>query len=188
MTTETASTSALALCAGALDRFLDAAGRLFLIIANICLAIMLLATAVTIILRPFGISFFWIWPWTMILFVWMTFFGFFAVYRLKKDIAVDFMVLKMGERAMQWSRYFVAIMTITVTGAILWQMPTIIELQVGPIDSAILPWDAELERYFLSWPLAISTALVMLESVLEILKAMNGVPEVRPSHVTDPEG
>jgi len=89
---------------------------------------------------------------------------------------------------MHWTRYFVAVVIIIVSGSLLWQMPTIIESQVGPIDSAVLPWDSELERYFLSWPLVFSTALVMLESVLDILKAWVGIHETRPSHVTDPEG
>jgi len=185
---EKESTPTVARIVGVLDSFLGFCGRMFLIIANSCLIVMLFGTAVTIVLRPLDVSFYWIWPWTMIFFVWMTFFGFFAVYRYKKDIAVDFMVLKIGPGAMHWTRYFVAVVIIIVSGSLLWQMPTIIESQVGPIDSAVLPWDSELERYFLSWPLVFSTALVMLESVLDILKAWVGIPETRPSHVTDPEG
>lgn len=188
MNQDTESRSALATIAGLLDNFLGICGNLFLIIANICLAVMLIGTATTIVLRPFNISFYWIWPWTMVFFVWMTFFGFFAVYRFKKDIAIDFMVMRMGSRAMHWTRYFVALVIITVTGTLLWQMPAIIEMQVGPVDGALLPWDTELERYFLSWPLAISTTLVLLESVLELFKIMLGIPELRPSHITEPEG
>ena len=86
------------------------------------------------------------------------------------------------------SRYFVALVIIIVTGTILWQMPTIIESQAGPVDGAILPGDLEVQRYFLSWPLAISCALILLEAILEILKAASGLPEAPPSHLTDPEG
>lgn len=172
---------------GSLDSALDACGRAFLVIANLCLLMMLFGTAVTIVLRPMGLSFYWIWPWTMVFFVWTAFFGFFAVYRLKKDIAVDFVVLRIGPRAMVASRYFVAAVIIVVTGTILWQMPTILEIQVGPIDGALLPGDIELERYFLSWPLAISCVLILAEAVLEILKAATGVPEAPPSHMTDPD-
>ena len=179
---------AIARIVGPLDHALGACGRLFLVLANLCLFLMLLGTAATIILRPIGISFYWIWPWTMVFFVWMSFFGFFAVYRLKKDIAVDFVVLHIGPKAMVASRYFVALVIIVVTGAILWQMPTIIESQAGPVDGAILPGDLEVQRYFLSWPLAISCALILLEAILEILKAASGLPEALPSHLTDPEG
>lgn len=172
---------------GSLDYALGACGRLFLVLANFCLFMMLLGTAATIILRPMGISFYWIWPWTMVFFVWMSFFGFFAVYRLKKDIAIDFVILHIGPKAMAASRYFVAGVIIVVTGAILWQMPTIIESQAGPVDGAILPGDLEVQRYFLSWPLAVSCGLILLEAVLEILKAATGVPEALRTHVTDPE-
>ena len=57
---------------------------------------MLFGTAATIVLRPFNISYYWIWPWTMQFFVWMSFVGFFVVYRLGKDIAVDFIIVPSG--------------------------------------------------------------------------------------------
>jgi len=59
-----------------LDGALEQLGRLFLVIANLCLLLMLLGTAATIVLRPFHLSFYWIWPWTMQFFVWMAFIGF----------------------------------------------------------------------------------------------------------------
>ena len=149
---------------------------------------MLIGTSATIILRPLEISFYWIWPWTMVFFVWMTFFGFFAVYRLKKDIAVDFVVMHIGRWAMTLTRYFVAVIIIVVMSTILWQMPTLIAAQAGPVEGALLPGDTEMERYFLSLPLAISCGLILLESVLEILKAASGVAEPVPTHLTDPEG
>ena len=182
------SGSAVARIVDLLDRVLESCGRAFLVVAHICLAVMLIGTAATIILRPLEISFYWIWPWTMVFFVWMTFFGFFAVYRLKKDIAVDFVMLRIGARAMTVSRYFVAIVIIVVTGVILWQMPIILEAQVGPVEGAMFPWGEELERYFLSTPLAISCALIFLESLVDIFKTALGVPEPLPSHITDPEG
>ena len=32
---------------------------------------MLAGTATTIVLRPFDLSYYWFWPWTMQFFVWM---------------------------------------------------------------------------------------------------------------------
>ena len=84
----------------ALDGFLEICGRLFHLLANLCLALMLIGTAFTIVLRPINVSFYWLWPWTMVFFVWMSFFGFYAVYRRGKDISVDFIILRMGDRAM----------------------------------------------------------------------------------------
>ncbi|NIA67659.1 TRAP transporter small permease subunit [Pelagibius litoralis] len=159
-----------------LDGALETLGKLFLVIANLCLLLMLIGTAATILLRPINLSFYWIWPWTMQFFVWMSFFGFYAVYRFRKDIAVDFVVLRLGDGAMIGTRYFVALVVLAVTGVILWQMPTIIESQVGVIDAVVTPW-GELERYTLSIPLGISCLLIFVNALLDLLKAWLGWPE-----------
>jgi len=159
-----------------MDTALERLGRLFLVIANVCLLLMLVGTAATILLRPVNLSFYWIWPWTMQFFVWMTFFGFYAVYRFRKDIAVDFVAMHLGGAAMVVTRYFAALVTIAVVGLILWQMPTIIESQVGVIDAVVTPW-GELERYTLSIPLGISCLLIFINGLLDIVKAACGLPE-----------
>jgi len=170
----------------ALDRFLELCGRLFHVLANLCLGLMLIGTAATIVLRPFDLSFYWIWPWTMVFFVWMSFLGFYVVYRRGKDIAVDFVVLRLGDGAMVATRYFVAAVTMAVVGAIIWQMPLILESQVGVIDGVVTPW-GEIERYSLSIPLGVSCVLIFLNAALDVLKALVGLPELLPSHRTDPD-
>ena len=147
---------------------------------------MLIGTAATIVLRPLNISYYWIWPWTMQFFVWMSFIGFFVVYRLGKDIAVDFIVLRLGATAMTISRVFVDLVILAVMGAILAQMPTIFESQVGVIDGVMTPW-GELERYTLSIPLAISCVLIFLNTVADLGKAWLGIPELKPTHELDPD-
>ena len=158
------------------DNALDRLAVLFHVIANGCLGIMLIGTAATIILRLFNTSYYWIWPWTMQCFVWMSFFGFFVVYRRRKDIAVDFVMNKLGIGAVVVSRYFVNLLILIVTGVMLLQMPTIIESQVGVIDGVITPW-GELERYTLSVPLAISCALIFLDTVVDTIQGLLGMPE-----------
>lgn len=170
-----------------LDAGLGALARVFLWAANICLFLMLLATAATIVLRPLGISFYWLWPWSMQVFVWMSFIGFFVIYRLKKDIAVDFVMRKLGPWAMVASRYFSAIVVIVVMVVILREMPLILSQQVGVIDGVIMPGGWELERYTLSVPLFASCALILLNAVLDIVKASLGIPEPEPDHVVGDE-
>jgi TRAP-type C4-dicarboxylate transport system permease small subunit len=166
----------------ALDGIMAGLASLFLWIANLCLFLMLLATAATIILRPFDISFYWLWPWSMVVFVWMSFFGFFVVYQRRKDIAVDFIMRRLGPGAMTASRYFVAATVIVVIGVILKEMPVILDSQVGVIDGVITPWGEELQRYTLSIPLAISCLLIFINALLDIAKAWWGVPEPVPEH------
>jgi len=159
-----------------LDGAFEWLGRLFLVFANLCLLVMLVGTAATIVLRPFHLSFYWIWPWTMQCFVWMAFFGFYAVYRFGKDIAVDFVAMHLGSWAIVITRYFAALVTMAVTGAILWQMPVILESQAGVVDAVVTPW-GEMPRYSLSVPLFLSSLLVFLNALLDVVKALCGWPE-----------
>jgi TRAP-type C4-dicarboxylate transport system permease small subunit len=152
-----------------LDLQLKRLSDLFLIIANGCLALMLVGTAATIILRLFDISFYWIWPWTMQFFVWMSFVGFYVVYRKGKDISVDFLVLKLGANAMRITQIGVPLLIIILMIIMLAQMPTILSSQVGVIDGVVTPW-GELERYTLSIPLGISCFLILINSTVTILK------------------
>jgi TRAP-type C4-dicarboxylate transport system permease small subunit len=165
-----------------LDRLFEALSTLFLFAANACLFLMLVGTALTILLRPLNVSFYWLWPWTMQVFVWMTFLGFFVVYRKGKDIAVDFVMRKLGPGAMRASRWFVIIVVLLVIGVILKEMPIILESQVGVIDGVVTPWGVELERYSLSLPLAASCLLIFLHALLDGAKAWLGWPEPE-SHI-----
>lgn len=164
------------------DRLFEGLATLFLWAANLCLFLMLIGTAATILLRPLDISFYWLWPWTMQVFVWMSFIGFFVVYRKGKDIAVDFVMRRLGSAAMRTSRWFVIATVLLVIGIILKEMPVILESQVGVIDGVITPWGAELERYTLSVPLAASCLLIFLHALLDAAKAWLGWPEPS-SHV-----
>ncbi len=164
------------------DRIFEGLATLFLWAANLCLFLMLIGTAATILLRPLDISFYWLWPWTMQVFVWMSFIGFFVVYRKGKDIAVDFVMRRLGPGAMRASRWFVIATVLLVIGIILVEMPVILESQVGVIDGVITPWGTELERYTLSIPLAASCLLIFLHALLDAAKAWLGWPEPT-SHV-----
>ncbi|MEZ5825561.1 MAG: TRAP transporter small permease subunit [Geminicoccaceae bacterium] len=169
-----------------LDDLMERLSDLFAVIANLCLFLMLAMTAATIVLRPFDISFYWLWPWSMQVFVWMSFFGFYVIYRRRKDIAVDFLMRRFGPWAMKASRWLVALVVVTVVGIILLEMPKVLRSQVGVIDGVITPWGDELERYTLSVPLAISCLLILVNAILDMLKAWLGWPEpVADHHVGD---
>jgi hypothetical protein len=86
------------------------------------------------------------------------------------------------------TRYFVAAVTIIVTGLMLIEAPGVLASQIGDIEGVITPWGTELERYTLSVPLFVSTFLVFLNACLDVVKAIGGVPEELQSHSLDPEG
>lgn len=159
------------------DRFNWSLGGAFLWLSNICLLVMLGLTTATILMRPFDISFYWMWPWTMVFFVWLSFFGFFALYARLKDVRVDFLANMLGPRGFAMTRILTGAATLLVTGIIIMQIPTVIATSRGVFDGAILPAGYELPRIALSIPLMISTVLVAFSAVLDLAKMAAGMPE-----------
>ncbi|MCB1384773.1 MAG: TRAP transporter small permease [Nitratireductor sp.] len=164
-----------------LDRLGWTMGGIFLWLSNLCLLAMLGLTTATIILRPLSMAPYWMWPWTMVFFIWLSFFGFFALYARLKDVRVDFLALRLGPRGMAATRLLSDIATLLVTGVLLSQLPTVIATSRGVYDGAILPAGIELPRLTLSVPLFVSTFLVALYALLDLAKMATGMPE----NVTD---
>jgi TRAP-type C4-dicarboxylate transport system permease small subunit len=155
-----------------LDRALDLCERLFLALANLCLAVMLFANMANIATRAlFDKGIVYVFPWSVVLFVWMTFLGFFVVYRRGKDITVDFLIDRLGERGRLASRLFVDVLVIGLMLVMLVQAPHIVRSQVGTIEMV------GLERYSMSIPLFVTAALIALDFLLDMIKALMGRPE-----------
>ncbi len=152
---------------GRLDRFLGGCERLFLALANLCLAVMLLANMVNIASRAlFDKGIVYVFPWSVVLFVWMTFLGFFVVYRRGKDITVGFVIERLGEAGQLASRVLVDVLVILLMVVILIQAPRIIQSQIGTIQMV------GLERYSLSLPLFVTSALILLNFALDLVQAL----------------
>jgi TRAP-type C4-dicarboxylate transport system permease small subunit len=113
----------------------------------------------------------YVFPWSVVLFVWMTFFGFFVVYRRGKDITVDFLIDRMGLRARFVSRLVVDVLVIGLMLVMLVQAPHILRSQVGTIEMV------GLERYSFSIPLFVTAALITLDFCLDLIKALMAQPE-----------
>jgi TRAP-type C4-dicarboxylate transport system permease small subunit len=155
-----------------IDRALCLCERLFLGLANLCLAIMLVANMANIASRAlFDKGIVYVFPWSIVLFVWMTFFGFFVVYRRGKDITVDFLIDRLGDRARLASRLLVDVLVVGLMLVMLAQAPHIIRSQVGTIEMV------GLERYSMSLPLFVTAALIALDFTLDMIKALTGRPE-----------
>ncbi|MBU2961349.1 TRAP transporter small permease [Citreicella sp. C3M06] len=164
-----------------LDRLNWTMGGAFLWVSNLCLLAMLGLTAATIVLRPMSLAPYWMWPWTMVFFIWLSFFGFFALYARLKDVRVDFVAERLGAAGMVATRIISDAATLLVAGVLLLQLPKVIATSNGIYDGAILPAGGELPRLALSVPLFLSTVLVALSALLDIAKLAAGMPE----NVTD---
>ena len=160
----------------ALDRFLAFADRAFLVLANGCLAVMLVANMINMTVRAvFDTSFVQIWPWTMLLFVWSIYLGFFVLYRRGKDVTVNFLVSRLAPAAhhriqLLVNLLIVAFMAVMVVGT--WRY---LPVQAGVIELIGLP------RWVQSVPLLASSALILLNALVQVvdLAASGSVPPPR---------
>jgi|TARA_B100000959_G_scaffold225124_1_gene239167 TRAP-type C4-dicarboxylate transport system permease small subunit len=162
------------------NRLLGVCERLFHVLANACLAAMLGLNIVNIALRAItdkGIT--WVFPWTVVLFVWMTFFGFFVLYRKHRDITIDFIVDRLGAWAHFASRLLVNGIVLVLMSVMLWHAPTIYEQQVGTIEMV------GLERYTMSTPLFVSCVLIFINFVIDTIYAVAGRQEPGDGPVGD---
>ncbi|WP_204352696.1 TRAP transporter small permease [Salinicola halophilus] len=169
--------SPLQRCVALLDRGLWKLGGLWLGICNLCLLGMLALTAATFLLRPFDVSVWWFWPWTMVLFIWLSFFGFFAIHVRLKDVRIDFLVKRLGHAAGLVSRLLADAVALGVCVIILQQYVTVLAAAAGYVEGVILPGGEELPRQALFMPLFLSCALVALTALVDIAKLCVGLPE-----------
>lgn len=164
-------------CVALLDRGLWSLGGLWLWICNLCLLGMLTLTAATFLLRPFDISVWWFWPWTMVLFIWLSFFGFFAIYVRLKDVRIDFLVKRLGRAGDIVSRLLADAAALGVCLVIVQQWSSVLAAAAGHVEGVLLPGGGELPRQALLVPLFLSSALVALTALVDIAKLCVGLPE-----------
>ncbi|KFB09293.1 TRAP transporter small permease [Nitratireductor basaltis] len=152
-----------------IDRALAVIDRLFLVGANAALLAMLITTTLNIASRAFlGQGVVWVFPINIVLFVWMTFLGFFVVYRRNKDITVDFLLSAMPALAQRIGRILVDLAVIALLLIILREAPALIQRQVGNIEMV------GLQRYWLSIPFFVSCALIALQFFSDLIHALKG--------------
>ncbi len=162
------------------DRLLGICGRLFLALANGCLAILLTINILNIASRAIwdrGLQ--WVFPWSTVLFVWMSFFGFFVVYRMRSDITVDFIYDRMGQSGQMIVRQFVNVLILLLMAVMVWHGPEIIERQAGIIEQVFF-FGIQVERFTLAVPLFITCGLIFLDYLLDLIYGLRG--ETMPSH------
>lgn len=155
-----------------IERVLGLCEQLFRLLANLLLATMLAINLVNIAVR-FAVdqSLSWVFPLTTVMFVWMSFVGFFVVYRRAKDITVDFLIDWLGAGARRISRVLVDLAVLGLLAVILVEAPALLARQVGNIEMV------GIQRYWLSVPFFASCALIAVHFVGDIAAAIAGRPE-----------
>jgi len=139
------------------------------IIAVLCLVVMFTTNIFNIILRAlFNYSFVWIFPLTIFLFMWMTFFGAYVIYRQNKEITVDFLYNRLPETSRKWITFISSILIMGLMVLILIHAPRLIYAQMGPIQVLRIP------RYFQAVPLFLFCFILFFDFLHETIKLILG--------------
>ena len=104
-------------------------------------------------------AFVWVFPATMLLFIWSTFLGAFVVYRRKKDIVVRFIANLFPASAQKKLTLITNIIIIFFLLLILFQAPSLIRRQASIMQVIPLP------RYIQAIPLFIGLTGILLEYI-----------------------
>ena len=138
--------------------------RVCLVVSVLAVGTMITMNTIQIFFRyVLNMAFVWVFPLTMLLFIWMTFLGAFVVYRRKKDIVVVFIVrmIPTGGRNILLLITNILIMLLMIW--ILTEAPTIFHRQSSIMQVIPLP------RYFQAIPLFIGVTGILLEYSIETL-------------------
>ncbi len=139
------------------------------VIAVLCLGIMFLTNIINILLRGlFNYSFVWIFPLTIFLFMWMTFFGAYVIYRQKREITVDFIYNRLPEAGRKWITLVSNILIMGLMVLLLWHAPRLIRAQMSPMQVLRIP------RYFQAVPLFLFCIVLSLDFLYETVRLIQG--------------
>jgi len=148
-----------------LKRFLDKMEKVCLVVSVLAVGVMITINIIQIFFRyVFNLAFVWVFPMTLLLFIWMTFLGAFVVYRRKKDIVVRFIVNLFPFGPQNILLLVTNILTILLLIWILSEAPTIFQRQSSIMQVIPLP------RYTKAVPLFVGVAGILLEYLVETVE------------------
>ena len=138
-------------------------------IAVLCLVIMFTTNILNILLRALlNYSFVWVFPLTIFLFMWMTFFGAYVIYRQKREITVDFIYNLLPETSRKVITLISNILIMGLMALILWHAPKLIHAQWGLLQVLRVP------RYFQAVPLFLFCIVLFFDFLHETIKVIRG--------------
>ena len=125
----------------------------------------------------FDLSFVQVWPWTMLLFVWSIYLGFFVLYRRGKDVTVNFLVSRLAPAALRRIQLLVNLLIVAFMAVMVVGTGQYLPLQAGVLELVGLP------RWVQSVPLLASSVLILLNALVQVAGLMGSGNGPRP-HAT----
>ncbi|MEC7762837.1 MAG: TRAP transporter small permease [Pseudomonadota bacterium] len=152
-----------------LDRILSVVEKAILSVAVALFAFMLIANVVNIVSRyVLGTAIDWVFPWSGLIFVWISFLGFFVYFRRGQDVVVDLLVRRFNAPV----RILLAVVgyavVIGMAGLIFSTIFRIIDGQRDAIQMVGLP------RYSMAVPLFLSCFFIVVECLSRIGGMLTG--------------
>lgn len=164
-----------------LDRILLSLRHVFLTCANLLLLAMLVANAVNIAWRALlGTAFNWVFPWTMMAFLWMVFIGFYVFVHDRRDVTVDVIVKRFPQVLRRLCAVLAVVVPVAMLVVLLGTIPAVLQSQADRIDMVGLP------RFSITLPLFASAALVLVVTLRRAPELWAGLPQT--DHAHPPEG
>ena len=159
----------------AVHRALDGIAALFEAVCIALLAAMLAINAVNIVARGgFDQSLNWVWPWTMVLFLYWVMLAFYPLYRRRKDVSIYAVTRFVGPRAERILGVVVHVAVMAAAGLLIYTIPERLASSRGFIEIVGLP------RQFLIWPLLASTVPIFIDAAASGLSVALGHAPYRP--------
>jgi TRAP-type C4-dicarboxylate transport system permease small subunit len=157
-----------------IEKILSAFEKLCKIAAVMCLGAMFLINVLNIGSRAIlNYSFVWVFPLTLFLFIWMTFFGAFVIYRQKKEITVDFIYSLLPDLGRVWITVICNVLMMALLVLLLSTAPRLIRSQASPMQVLQIP------RYLQAIPLflfCIGTFFNFLKDTTILIKNKKAPP------------
>lgn len=163
-----------------IDRLMDHLATVMLGGSSALLAMMLVLNLINIFMRNLGFgSLLWVSAWTGVMMVWCVFLSFYPMYRRSMDITLTIFIARLGPLANRIFHFLTAICGIIVCGLLVAELPNILARQRGELELV------GLQRYWLSIPLILSSALIVVHFALEILGSLLGWRQARITDETE---
>ncbi len=141
--------------------------KLFLWAACLCMTSMLVLNIANLLVRNLtGKGIVWVWAWTGVLFTWSVFLAFFVLYRRNLDVTLDFFLQRMPSKLRLGVRMLSGLCAITMMLVIVLQTGQVFQRQVGVMDFI------GLHRYVLSIPLLLSSLMILIHFINDMLLAV----------------
>ena len=154
----------------ALTKLLNLLEKICLVFSTASVGAMIILNIIQVFFRyVLNAAFVWVFPVTMLLFIWSTFLGAFVVYRRKKDIVVRFIANLFPKAAQEKLTLITNILIMLFLLLILLQAPVLIQRQASIMQVIPLP------RYTQAIPLFIGLTGIFLEYLLQTIGLLKGL-------------